>query len=115
MPQKNKKDPLSVKITDFGFACYLKTNEALKLPLGSPLYMAPEIVARKEYNHRVDTWAIGVMAYIMLTGTPPFYDENPNKLKQKICKQELSFAPNLFKNISHDAQDFLKKCMVKDY
>ena len=46
MPQKNKNDPLTVKITDFGFACYVKANEALKLPLGSPFYMAPELMKR---------------------------------------------------------------------
>jgi len=44
MPQKDKNSPLNVKLTDFGFACYLKAGEELKLPLGSPLYMAPEII-----------------------------------------------------------------------
>jgi serine/threonine protein kinase len=85
MPSANRHEPLTVKLTDFGFATYLKMGEELKLPLGSPLYMAPEIIERRPYDHRVDTWAIGVMAYICLTGTPPFYDEKPEKLKDRIC------------------------------
>lgn len=85
MNNEDKSAPLTVKLTDFGFATYLKMGEELKLPLGSPLYMAPEIIKRESYDHRVDTWAIGVMTYICLTGTPPFYDEKPEKLKDRIC------------------------------
>jgi serine/threonine protein kinase len=73
--------------------------------------MAPEIVSRKEYNHKVDIWAIGVMAYIMLTGTPPFFHENQDKLRQIICKKEPEY-PN---SISKEAQDFLRRCLVKDF
>ena len=106
MPQHNRNDPLTVKLTDFGFACYLKMGEELKLPLGSPLYMAPEIIERKNYDHRVDTWAIGVMTYICLSGTPPFYDEKPDKLKDRICNDDLQFGKQ-FDKISSHAKDFM--------
>jgi len=38
--------------------------------------MSPEIMLKTEYDNRVDTWAVGILAYIILSGMPPFYDEN---------------------------------------
>jgi len=63
-----------VKITDFGFAkCYdPQTFEGLDDILGSPLYMAPEIVKKMKYDAKVDIWSLGVMVYIILSGKPPF-------------------------------------------
>ena len=44
----------------------------MSLSLGSPLYMAPELAAEKDYNEKVDIWSTGVIAYILITGKPPF-------------------------------------------
>ena len=63
---------LNIKITDFGFACFFDPTEGLKDVLGSPLYMAPEIIKEKKYDQRVDVWSCGVIAYILLSGRPPF-------------------------------------------
>lgn len=70
----------NVKITDFGFACFFDPKEGLSDVLGSPLYMAPEIVNEKTYDLRVDVWSVGVIAYILLSGRPPF----KGKTKQEI-------------------------------
>jgi calcium-dependent protein kinase len=105
---------IKIKLTDFGFATYVKVGEKMDLPLGSPLYMAPQIVARKDYSRKCDTWAIGVMTYIMLSGAPPFYDKNTNRLNRYICKKPVAFPDTYFKNISQDARDFIIKCLKKD-
>lgn len=64
---------LDVKITDFGFArCYDPAEGGLEETLGSPLYMAPEIVKKIKYDTKVDIWSLGVMAYVLLSGRPPF-------------------------------------------
>mmetsp|Transcript_53632 Transcript_53632/g.73513 ORF Transcript_53632/g.73513 Transcript_53632/m.73513 type:complete len:100 (+) Transcript_53632:633-932(+) len=65
-------DSLNIKITDFGFACHFDPQQEMNLSLGSPLYMAPEIVNHKPYNNTVDIWSIGVITYIILSGKPPF-------------------------------------------
>jgi calcium-dependent protein kinase len=93
MPQEKPTDDLIVKVTDFGFSRYFKQGEEMDLPLGSPLYMSPEIVCKTQYDQRVDTWAVGVLTYIMLTGTPPFYDEDKNRLNRKIVKSKVTFGP----------------------
>ena len=63
---------INIKLTDFGFATSFKKGENLDLSLGSPLYMAPELVLEEEYDNRVDVWSTGVIAYILLSGMPPF-------------------------------------------
>lgn len=63
----------NIKITDFGFAkCYDPLEGGLEETLGSPLYMAPEIVKKLKYDTKVDIWSVGVMTYVLLSGRPPF-------------------------------------------
>ena len=70
--QTANKDDLTLKITDFGFAKIFKKDQGLSEILGSPLYMAPEIIKRTGYDSAVDVWASGVVLHIMLVGEPPF-------------------------------------------
>jgi serine/threonine protein kinase len=70
--ERENPNNLNIKITDFGFACFYKKGEDKKEVLGSPLYMAPEIVKELPYDHKVDIWSVGVIAYILLSGRPPF-------------------------------------------
>ena len=72
-----------VKIIDFGFACISK--EKLRVFCGTPSYMSPEIVRKHEYDGKpVDMWALGVLLYVMLTGTFPFRGVSEHDLYQKI-------------------------------
>lgn len=65
-------DDFTIKITDFGFSKLYDPTEGMKDTLGSPLYMAPEIIKKRPYDSSVDIWAIGIMTYLMLCGKPPF-------------------------------------------
>ena len=71
---------LNLKITDFGFAKSFDPNEGLTETLGSPLYMAPEIIKKLPYNCAVDIWALGVLSYIMLSGKPPFKGRSKDEI-----------------------------------
>jgi calcium-dependent protein kinase len=65
-------DNLNIKITDFGFAKFYDPREGgLKESLGSPLYMAPEIIKNLPYDSKVDIWSLGIVFYILLSGKPP--------------------------------------------
>lgn len=54
--------------------------------IGTPGYVAPEVLAQKPYGKAVDVWSIGVISYILLCGYPPFYDENDANLFAQILK-----------------------------
>ena len=74
--------------TDFGMAELIKDGEKVKLPVGTPLYMAPEILSRQPYDKKVDIWALGVLSYIMLSSEPPYDADSPDKLLHKIINEE---------------------------
>ncbi|MBN3287907.1 KCC1A kinase, partial [Polyodon spathula] len=88
------------------------------LPQSSTLILikghAPEVLAQKPYSKAVDCWSIGVIAYILLCGYPPFYDENDAKLFEQILKAEYEFDSPYWDDISDSAKDFIVHLMEKD-
>eukprot|EP00903_Cladosiphon_okamuranus_P008364 g8042.t1 len=65
-----------LKLADFGLAKLCSENAMLNTACGTPGYVAPEILESRPYGKEVDMWSVGVIAYILLCGFPPFYDEN---------------------------------------
>lgn len=83
-----------IMITDFGLASTRKKGDEclMKTTCGTPEYIAPEILVRKPYTNAVDMWALGVISYILLSGTMPFEDENRTRLYRQILKGKYSFS-----------------------
>ena len=61
-----KKYDIQIKIADFGMATYFDDKMKLLEEVGSPIFMAPEILEGKRYDHRVDIWAVGVLTYYII-------------------------------------------------
>ncbi len=72
------------RITDFGLSRKLAGDERCRSFCGTPEYMAPEVVSQAEYTRVVDWWALGVFIFEMVTGRPPFLDENRSALYKSI-------------------------------
>lgn len=90
--ESDNLDNLNVKITDFGFACFLNPlEEGAQEVLGSPLYMAPEVVKEEKYDSKVDVWSVGVIAYILLCGRPPFRGKTKPEIFKSITNNDLQF------------------------
>uniref|UniRef100_A0A8C9L6L1 Calcium/calmodulin dependent protein kinase ID n=1 Tax=Pavo cristatus TaxID=9049 RepID=A0A8C9L6L1_PAVCR len=103
-----------IMISDFGLSKMEGKGDVMSTACGTPGYVAPEVLAQKPYSKAVDCWSIGVIAYILLCGYPPFYDENDSKLFEQILKAEYEFDSPYWDDISESAKDFIRNLMEKD-
>jgi serine/threonine protein kinase len=108
------EDNAKIKIGDFGFAKRVHTLESLTTRVGTPTYVAPEILKNIPHDHRVDLWSVGIVVFVLLVGYPPFMEENQNVLFQKIRNGEWTFLTEDWKHISDDAKDLIKGLLVVD-
>ena len=102
-------DDNTIKLADFGFAVALK-GKPQQLILGSPFYMAPEVIQGFDYGSAVDIWAFGVIAYILLTGSPPFSGRTKPELQAAICYKK----HKLDSSLSNEAIQLISSCLEKD-
>ncbi|XP_046721079.1 serine/threonine-protein kinase H1 homolog isoform X3 [Silurus meridionalis] len=110
-----------IMITDFGLASTRKKGDEclMKTTCGTPEYIAPEILVRKPYTNAVDMWALGVISYILLSGTMPFEDDNRMRLYRQILKGKYSFSGevgigNPWPSVSNLAKDFIDRVLTVD-
>lgn len=111
--ESEDKDNLNIKLSDFGFATYYKADQGENLQCGSPLYMAPEIIKSEDYNERVDIWSTGVIAYILLSGRPPFGGRKKDEIYRSIKEGQLSFSDSVWQRISKQAIDFIRLALTR--
>ena len=79
---------------------------------GTPEYLAPELLLGNGYTKVVDWWTLGVLLYEMLTGLPPFYDENTNEMYRKILQEPLTFPSSEI--VPPAARDLLSRLLNRD-
>ena len=102
-----------VKIIDFGLATKLDPNELVKISTGTAEFAAPEIVEREPVGFFTDMWAIGVLAYVLLSGLSPFAGSSDVETLRNVKSCDWSFDEDAFKNVSEEGKDFIRKLLVK--
>ena len=107
----NVADDSCLKLIDFGLSKVLDGESNMKKTVGTTFYMAPEVI-QGNYNEKCDIWSCGIILYIMLCGKPPFYSQDEDELKKKICSMHYNFDYPEFKKVSQDAINLIKKILV---
>ncbi|CAN1246979.1 Phosphoenolpyruvate carboxylase kinase 2 [Linum grandiflorum] len=102
-----------VKLADFGSAEWIG-GSVLSGVVGTPYYVAPEVLTGREYGEKVDVWSAGVVLYVMLAGFPPFYGDDVEEIFEAVIRGNLRFPAKAFGNVSTGAKDLLRKLICRD-
>lgn len=109
----NEEEESPLKTIDFGLSMFFKPGDTFYDVVGSPYYVAPEVL-RKNYGPECDVWSAGVIIYILLSGVPPFWDETEQGIFEQVLKGELDFVSEPWPSISESAKDLVRKMLVRD-
>jgi len=112
---KSKVSNTDIKISDVGLAKISK-DFPRRLPrshsiCGSDFYLAPEVIKQEEYGREIDIWSVGVVCYVVLSGSLPFFHNVLHKLYRQIVERDLSFPETAWKSVAKGAQDFILRLL----
>lgn len=99
---------LTIKLTDFGFATMFRSGEKQNLALGTPSFMAPELIRCKAYDQRVDVWSLGCIVYILLSGRYPFDAQEQDEVERQILRGKPDLTSTKWLKVSPNAKDFIR-------
>ncbi|KAH7306731.1 hypothetical protein KP509_22G027200 [Ceratopteris richardii] len=109
----NKKENSPLKAIDFGLSVFFKPGEKFSEIVGSPYYMAPEVLKRN-YGPEVDVWSAGVILYILLCGVPPFWAETEQGVAQAILRGIIDFRRDPWPRVSEKAKSLVRQMLEPD-
>ncbi|KAL7540914.1 hypothetical protein ACHAWF_006814 [Thalassiosira exigua] len=111
---ESKEDDAPVRLIDFGLSRrHERGEEPMTNPVGTAYYMAPELL-KGRYDKACDVWAVGVVAYVLLSGYPPFNGANDAKIQESTRQGKLRFRGAQWLTKSDDAMDFVKCLLRRD-
>ncbi|CAL8326798.1 unnamed protein product [Lota lota] len=105
--------PGDIKIVDFGLSRRLGTAGELREILGTPEYVAPEILNYEPISTASDLWSVGVISYMLVTGESPFVGEDKQETYLNVSQVNVDYSREAFSRVSELAVDFVRKLLVK--
>uniref|UniRef100_A0A3Q3EGT7 Serine/threonine-protein kinase n=1 Tax=Labrus bergylta TaxID=56723 RepID=A0A3Q3EGT7_9LABR len=98
-----------VKLCDFGFARIIGEKSFRRSVVGTPAYLAPEVLRNKGYNRSLDMWSVGVIIYVSLSGTFPFNEDED--INDQIQNAAFMYPPHPWKKVSNEAIDLMNNLL----
>uniref|UniRef100_A0A8C3AQE6 protein kinase C n=1 Tax=Cyclopterus lumpus TaxID=8103 RepID=A0A8C3AQE6_CYCLU len=98
-----------VKLCDFGFARIIGEKSFRRSVVGTPAYLAPEVLRNKGYNRSLDMWSVGVIIYVSLSGTFPFNEDED--INDQIQNAAFMYPPHPWKKVSQEAIDLINNLL----
>lgn len=112
---KEGTDPdANIKLVDFGLSKYITNGLEVREILGTPDYVAPEVLNYEPISTATDIWSLGVVSYVMLTGVSPFLGDSKQETLMNVTTATIEFPADLFGNLSPSCQDLIHKMLQKD-
>lgn len=106
----NEQEDSPLKAIDFGLSVFFKPGETFRDVVGSPYYVAPEVL-RKSYGPQADVWSAGVILYILLSGVPPFWAETEQGIFDQVLGGVLDFHSDPWPQISGSSKDLIRNML----
>ncbi|KAJ9538992.1 hypothetical protein OSB04_031725 [Centaurea solstitialis] len=110
----SKSEDADMKLIDFGLSDFIRPEERLNDIVGSAYYVAPEVLHRS-YSLEADIWSIGVISYILLCGSRPFWARTESGIFRAVLRADPNFDDIPWPSVSPEAKDFVKRLLNKDY
>ena len=107
--EEKDKDFFHIKIIDFG-TCEILKKKKLTEQIGTSFYIAPEVL-KNGYNEKCDLWSCGVILYILLCGSPPFYGKNEKEIFKRILDGNFTFRHKIWNKISTEGKNLVLKLL----
>ncbi|KAE8702966.1 Calcium-dependent protein kinase 14 [Hibiscus syriacus] len=106
----DESETAPIKVIDFGLSIFYEPGERFSDIVGSPYYMAPEVL-RRNYGKEIDIWSTGVILYILLCGVPPFWADTEEGIAHAIIEGTIDFERDPWPKISDEAKDIVRSML----
>eukprot|EP00958_Prasinococcus_capsulatus_P003076 scaffold272_cov381-Prasinococcus_capsulatus_cf.AAC.8 len=104
----------NIKLVDFGFAQLRRNGNLFKTRLGSPNYVAPEVLLGKKYDEKIDVWSAGVLLFVMLSGSFPFHGATDIDMFRCVIRSDMDMREHEWAHVSQAGRDVVRLMLTKD-
>ncbi|KAK5841178.1 calcium-dependent protein kinase 24 [Gossypium arboreum] len=106
----DESETAPIKVIDFGLSIFYEPGERFSDIVGSPYYMAPEVL-RRNYGKEIDIWSTGVILYILLCGVPPFWADTEEGIARAIIRGVIDFERDPWPKVSAEVKDLVRSML----